>query len=116
MMFEIFKAYAKRYVEFNEDELVRIESVTRFKKLRKHQFLLQEGDVCRYHCFVAKGLLRAYSVNERGDEQILRFAKENEWISDCESLYMGMPSKFNIDAIEDAEVLLFENGAKEMLI
>lgn len=115
-MLEIFKAYVKRHAEFNEDELSLIESVARFKKLRKHQYLLQEGDISRYHCFVAKGILRAYSVDEKDNEYVLRFAKENGWISDCESLYMGTPSKFNIDAIEDSEVLLFENDAKDMLI
>lgn len=115
-MLEIFKAYAEGYAKFNADELALIESVARPKKLRKRQYLLQEGEVCRYHCFIAKGLLRVYSVNEKGDESILRFAKEDGWISDCESLYRGTPSKFNIDAIEDSEVLLFENGAKDMLM
>lgn len=47
---------------------------------------------------------------------MLRFANENCWISDCESLYRGTPSKFCIDAIEDSEVLLIENEAKNMLI
>ncbi|QJD96225.1 Crp/Fnr family transcriptional regulator [Mucilaginibacter robiniae] len=115
-MQDIFKAYLKRHTDFNQDELAMIESATRLKKLRRHQYLLQEGEIAHHHCFVTKGILRAYSVDEKGNEYILRFANENGWISDCESLYRGTPSKLNIDAIEDSEVLLFENAGKDMLI
>jgi CRP-like cAMP-binding protein len=30
------------------------------KNLRKHQYLLQEGDICRSVAFVSKGMLRSY--------------------------------------------------------
>ncbi|RYY25292.1 MAG: Crp/Fnr family transcriptional regulator, partial [Sphingobacteriaceae bacterium] len=36
------------------------------KKLRKKQYLLQEGDVCKYIAFVTKGALRSYTVEENG--------------------------------------------------
>lgn len=115
-MFDIFKNYITGYTAFSENELALIESVLRFKKIRKHQYLLEEGNICHYHYFVAKGLLRTYSIDEKGNELILRFAHENGWISDCESLYMGTPSQFNIDAIEDSDVILFENNTKELLM
>lgn len=115
-MFDIFKNYITGYAAFNKDELSLIESVVRFKTIRKHQYLLQEGYISHYHYFIARGLLRTYSIDEKGNELILRFAPENGWISDCESLYMGTPSQFNIDAVENSEVILFENSAKELLM
>lgn len=115
-MFQVFKKYITEWSDFSDSELALIESVVRFKKLRKHQYLLQEGDICHYHYFVTKGLLRTYSTDEKGNDYTLRFASENGWISDCESLYMGTPSHFNIDAIENSEVILFESGAKELLM
>lgn len=116
IMFDIFKNYLTGYAAFSSDELSMIEAALRFKKIRKHQYLLQQGDICRYHYFVAKGLLRTYSIDEKGNELVLRFAPENGWISDCESLYLGTPSQFNIDAIEDTAVILFENNTKELLM
>jgi CRP-like cAMP-binding protein len=100
----------------SEDEFALIESVARPKRLRKHQYLLQEGDICHHYCFITKGLMRAYSVDDKDNEHIVRFAKEDWWIADCESLYMGTPGKFNIDAIEDSELLLFEKTAIDMLM
>jgi CRP-like cAMP-binding protein len=115
-MFEAFKTYILHYINLSEDDLALIESVARPKKLRKRQYLLQEGDVSHHHYFIVKGLLREYSVDEKGEEHVFRFAKENEWIADCESLYIGTPSKYNIDAIEDTELLVLEKEDKAMLM
>lgn len=115
-MFNVFKAYVLRHAAVSEDEFALLESVARPKKLRKRQYLLQEGDVCRYHCFITKGLMRTYSVDDKGNEHIIRFAMENWWISDRESLLTGKPSRFNIDAIEDSEVLLFDKPSMDMLM
>lgn len=115
-MFDAFKAYVLRHVPVSEREFAVLEAAAKTKKLRKHQYLLQEGDVCRYHCFICKGLLRTYSVDEKGNEHIIRFAMEDWWISDRESLLNETPSKFNIDAIEHAEVLLWSKTDMDQLV
>ena len=107
-MFEVFKAYVRRQTTISDEELAILESHAKFKKLRKKQYLLQEGDICRYHCFIASGLMRTYSVDGKGNEHIIRFATKDWWISDRESLLFGVPSKFNIDAIEESELILFD--------
>lgn len=115
-MFEIFRAYLLSHAELSEADLILMEETARFKRIRKRQYLLQEGDVCRHNCFVINGLLRTFSVDEKGNEHVIRFAAENWWISDRESLMSEQPSKFNIDAIEDTSVLLFTKNATEMLM
>ncbi|WPU96905.1 Crp/Fnr family transcriptional regulator [Mucilaginibacter sabulilitoris] len=115
-MFEIFKAYVLRHAAVSDDEFALLESVARVKKLRKRQYLLQEGDVCKYHCFITKGLMRTYSVDNKGNEHITRFAKEEWWISDRESLLTETSSRFNIDAIEDSEMLLWNKADMDMLM
>ena len=86
------------------------------KKLRKKQYLLQEGDVCKYVAFVEQGMLRSYSIDEKGSEQIMQFAFEGWWISDHLSFLTGEPSNFNIDALEDCELLLLSRQAEEQLM
>lgn len=86
------------------------------KKLRKRQYLLQEGDVCKYVAFVEKGLLRSYTVNERGQEHITQFAFEGWWISDQFSFLTGEPSIYNIDALEDCELLLLSKSSEDELL
>src|SRR5581483_12435387 len=106
-MFEIFEAHIRSQVELTADELKLIRSLAVIRKLRRRQFLLQEGEVCRHKVFVCKGLLKAYWLKDNGAEYIMRFAAENTWIVDHESYMNRTPSKNNIEAIEDTEVLMW---------
>ena len=105
-MIDVFLNYLKNKGNFSEEELGSIADATLIKKVRKRQYLLQEGDLSRYNIFVTKGCLRTYTVDEKGIEHILNFAVENWWLGDRESLETGEPSIYNIDAIEDSEVAL----------
>jgi len=109
-MFEKFEQYLIEQAGLNEQEIAAVRAVSIEKKIRKRQYLLQEGNVCVYNCFVVKGCLRLYFVSEDGNEHILRFAVENWWMSDQESLNNGVPSRSNIDALEDSEVILISQA------
>ncbi|MCF0056108.1 Crp/Fnr family transcriptional regulator [Dyadobacter sp. CY356] len=76
------------------------------KKYRKKQYFLQEGDVCKYVGFIVKGAMRQYSVDDKGTEHVVNLFLENWWISDRESAATLTPSKYNIDAWEDTELLV----------
>jgi CRP-like cAMP-binding protein len=86
------------------------------KKIRKKQYLLQAGDVCKYIAFVEKGLLKQYTVNEKGQEHITQFAFEGWWISDLYSFLTGQTSDYNIEAMEDSELLLLSRQAEEEML
>jgi len=107
-MFEAFEKYLTVKADLNIQEIEAVRAVSKLKKIRKRQYILQEGDVCHYNCFVVKGCLRMYRVGEDGIEHILRFAVENWWMSDRESYNNNIPSKCNIDALEDCELILIE--------
>jgi len=92
-MFEVFDEYLiRKQPDLTESDLAQIHAVSIFKKLRKRQYLLQEGDVSHHACFIIKGCLRNYRLSEGGVEHILKFAVENWWISDLESYNNGTPS------------------------
>jgi len=89
-----------------DSEVRLIENAFVPKKIRKRQYFLQEGQVCKYSAFIVKGAMRQYSVDEKGVEHIVRLLIENWWAVDRESFVMLTPSVYNIDAWEDTEVLL----------
>jgi CRP-like cAMP-binding protein len=45
----------------------------------------------------------------------MQFAPENYWTGDGESMNSGLPSKYDIDALEDSEVMLLRKDDFEML-
>ncbi|MBO9203029.1 MULTISPECIES: Crp/Fnr family transcriptional regulator [Niastella] len=76
------------------------------KKLRKHQFLVQEGDLVKNDYFVLSGLLKAYYINpDDGKEHILQLAWEDWWITDYQAYFNGTSSTLNIDCVEEVQVL-----------
>ncbi len=105
-MSQLLIANIQRFLPLTDEEKYMILSIMHPKKIRKRQYLLQEGDVSKYSAFVLSGCLRCYFVDQNGFEHILQFAIEDWWITDMMSYASGKESRLNIDALEDSEVLL----------
>src|SRR2546421_3039119 len=93
-------------IPLTDSEIALIKKVFLPKKLKKKEFFLHEGEVCKYSAFIVKGAMRQYSVDDKGVEHIVRLLIENWWAVDRESFVMLTPSVYNIDAWEDTDVLL----------
>jgi CRP-like cAMP-binding protein len=93
-------------VPLSEADIQLINEAFVPKKYRKRQFLLQEGEVCKYMVFIVKGATRQYTVDDKGAEHVLNLAIENWWTSDRESFQNETPSIYNIDAWEETDALL----------
>src|SRR5437764_1056638 len=100
-------------ITISKEELTYFKTLFVPKRLRKRQYFLQEGDVCKYQVFVEKGIMRSYTVDEKGAEHILQFASEGWWMADLSSYLTGEPSFLNMDALEDAELLQIGKPAWE---
>jgi CRP-like cAMP-binding protein len=95
-----------------EDYLV---SLLHYKKAKRKQFVLEEGDVSSKIVFVTSGCLRSYAVDKNGTEHVLQFAPAGWWIVDMRSYITGEPARLSIDAIEDTEYLFFHKTDFEEL-
>ncbi|HEX2532655.1 MAG TPA: Crp/Fnr family transcriptional regulator [Chitinophagaceae bacterium] len=115
-MYEHFFQHLKEKFPFTEEELHLFRQYLMPKKLRRKQYLLQEGDPCKFVAFVEKGMLRAYTVDEKGTEHIIQFAPEGWWTADLYSFLTGEPATYNIDALEDSELVLIPKAAHEELL
>ena len=106
-MFEALLNYINNYTltPLSESEFEPIKSVFVPKKLKRKQFFLQEGDVCKCFAFITKGATRQYLVDEKGVEHTVHLGIENWWVGDRESWVMLKPSIYNIDVWEDTEML-----------
>jgi CRP-like cAMP-binding protein len=115
-MFELLHKKINAIISVTEEEFNYFKTLFLPKKLRKRQYLLQEGDICKYQAFVEKGMLRSFTIDDKGAEHILQFASEGWWMADLSSYLTGEPSLFNIEALEDAEVLLLSKNSFDQLM
>jgi len=103
LLFDYFRNYTKFPLSPADEGL--IGDAFKLRTVRRRQFLVQEGDVCKYIWFVLCGALRIYAVNERGQEAVVAFALEGNWMSDWESVVTQTPAKYYIDAVDHSEIL-----------
>ena len=116
IMYELFFKKLREKITLSDKEEQLFKTYITPKKLRRKQYLLQEGDVCKYTAFVEKGILRLYTIGEKGNEQIVQFALEGWFIADMFSFISGEPATQNIDALEDAELILISKSAEEEIL
>ena len=113
-LIKYFNSYSSKPLTGDEIDLIQQSFVP--KKFRKRQYLLQEGELCKYTAFIVKGAMRQYRVDDQGEEHIIKLYIENWWATDRESFMNQTSSNYFIDAWEDTDALLITKAAKIDLI
>ena len=92
----------------NTSEVLNLDSKAKSKACKKGEILQREGDSHSQAFFVKKGLLRSYTIDDKGKEHIFMFAPESWVIADIESHEFNQPAKLFIDCIEESEVIVLD--------
>lgn len=103
---EAFAKYLKNRLSISEEQAIQATSCLQTKLFKKGTILLSPGDTRSDSYFINKGLLRYYSIDEKGKEHIIQFAIEDWMLTDRDSFIFNEKSSFFIDAIEDTEVVI----------
>ncbi|MDR3610270.1 MAG: Crp/Fnr family transcriptional regulator [Ignavibacteriaceae bacterium] len=115
MEFNLILQNLQRHIELTDEEKEIFCSSLRSKKVKRHQFLGEAGEISRYQNFVNKGCLRSYYVDENGFEHNVQFAIEDWWIGDMASFLTKKPGSLFIEALEDSDVLQLDYPSMEEL-
>src|SRR5690554_601929 len=110
-----FSDFLTSNIDIHPKALSQLFNQCQRKSYKKGDFLVFAGDLCKNIFFVEKGLLRQYSIDEKGKEHVLQFAPEGWLVNDRESLYYNKPSKYNIEALENTEVFILDKKIIEKL-
>lgn len=104
---EFFFKYLSEFISLTDEEKDILVPLLKHRKYLKGQYIVQQGDNCIYNSFVIKGCLRTYHVDSQGQEYIIRFAIENWWTADMGSFINNTPADYNVQCLENTEVLQF---------
>lgn len=113
MPIEILIDYFDNILRLNEQEKEIVRQSFVEKKLKRRQYLSQEGDLNKNMSFVVEGCLRMYSMDQKGKEHNIQFAVENWWVGDMGTFYTDEATNLNIEALEPCLLLQI---SKENLI
>lgn len=107
--------HIEELIRLTDDEFDYILGHFKHVKKRKHQYLVQEGEIVNKEYWVIKGCVKSYFFDKNGKEHILMFGMENWWITDYESFVKRTPSNIFIDCIEDSELMFITYEDRDKL-
>jgi CRP-like cAMP-binding protein len=107
--------YMSNYITLTQEEEKFLVSKVLYKKYLKGQYIVQQGDVCKYSGFVVSGCTKTFYVDEEGQGHIVMFSIEDWWASDMGSFVTQTPADFNVQCIENTELIIFSHDTIEEL-
>lgn len=100
-----FTTFLTSNTDISADIIAELVSLCQIKRFKKGDFLLRQGEKCTHSFFVEKGLLRQYSIDDKGKEHIIQFAPERWFMTDRESVFFDQPSVYFIQALENTDAV-----------
>ncbi len=116
MTIEPLLKYIRNYISLTDEETDFLKSKVVLRKYLKGQYIVQQGDVCKYECFVLSGCTKTFFLDKEGQEHILMFSIEDWWTSDMASFITQTPADFNVQCLENTELVLFPYDTIEELL
>jgi CRP-like cAMP-binding protein len=115
MEIEALLSYIRKYINLTEEELSLLSERVKLRKYLKGQFIVQQGDVCRYESFVIDGCAKTFFIDHDGNEHVVMFAIENWWTADLGSFISGEAADYNVQCLENTTVAQFSHENLELL-
>ena len=115
MPFDLLLNNISKYIHLNDQEKEIFYGHLKQKTIKRKEYFLNEGEICRYSAFVTSGCLRGFTVDKNGIEHVLSFAPADWWMGDMYSLISQKPGILNIEALEDTETILLSKASQEKL-
>lgn len=111
----LLRQQIEKIVPLTDEEFAYVLSFFVSRKYKKHQFVVQEGQMVAYDYFILEGCLKSYSTDESGKPHIIQFGLQDWWITDYEAYYNQTEATVNIDCIENSELLCLSYQNREKL-
>lgn len=103
--FDLILQNVSKHIQLEKAEEEFFLSLLKHKSIKRKDYLLREGELCKAESFIINGCLRTYTIDNNGFEHIVMFGIEDWWVGDLFSFLTKTPTSYFIDALEDTEVL-----------
>ena len=107
--------YINNHISLTKEEEAFLSSKVFLRKYLKGQYVVQQGDICKYECFVISGCTKTFYLDDNGQEHIIMFSIEDWWTSDMGSFIAQTPADFNVQCLENTELVMFSHEVIEEL-
>ncbi len=107
--------YINKYINLTIEEEIILLSKIVHRNYLKDQYIVQQGDICKSANFIISGCTKTFYMDGEGQEHIVMFSIEDWWSSDLGSFITQTPADFNLQCLENTELIQFTyNNLKEL--
>jgi CRP-like cAMP-binding protein len=114
--YEAIVGNVERFIQLTDEERQYFISILQVTNVRKKQYIVQPGFVCRHKNYILKGAMRSYFVEPGGQEHTIVLAIDDGWISDVYSYLYQTPATLFVEAFEDSTIVKLEYNAEQQLL
>ena len=107
--------YIKKYIDLTSEEEILLLSKINIRTYLKNQYIVHQGDVCKNVNFIITGCTKTFYLDTEGQEHIVMFSIEDWWTSDLGSFITQKPADFNVQCIENTQLIQFSYDNLEEL-
>lgn len=107
-MIEILRNHLTSRLGDDLDNLDKVLSTFKYIKTKRNEQLLQQGDICKYVYFIAKGCLQVYVYDKDFNETTRDIVTEDNWCSELISFGSGKPATENIRTVEPCDLFAID--------
>lgn len=114
--FDKIKAIYKlgRKLNFADVQVLIQSAKTKSFALGDH--LIQEGEIRKEVFFIRKGLVRAYKIDEKGNEITTLIRWENQILASPDVILFNEPSQFYFEALEPTDVFYMDYDVIQTIV
>ncbi len=98
-----------------EEEVEELSSYGSAQTIQKRDFFIREGMVCRQVAYLKKGILRSFYTDENGNDITYCITFRDKFMTAYSSFITGQPTQENIQAVTDAEMIIFQKETFDKL-
>jgi len=115
MSYKFLLDYINKYIKLTVEEETILLSKIVLRNYLKDQYIIQQGDICKSANFIISGCTKTFYMDKEGQEHIVMFSIEDWWASDLGSFITQTPADFNVQCLENTQLIQFAHDNLEEL-
>ncbi|QQS29967.1 MAG: Crp/Fnr family transcriptional regulator [Sphingobacteriales bacterium] len=108
--------YARIFKGLRLEDVKDVAGLFKFVQLQPGELFLEEGAVRKSVGYIRKGMIRAYIINEKGEDITFLLLNENRFVASHDVILLNRPSRYFYEAIEPTEILQMDFHLMQTII
>lgn len=100
------KYFTTNFPSLTDEDVLEVLAISKLEHFPKGYEVIPAGECRKIIAFILNGIVRAYYINENGQEMTPFFWAEDQIFASWEAIYLDMPSQLYFETLEPCTLLI----------